>query len=208
METHEPPQFSTEKRLTAWSPRAQRLGALLTRVFPDWWRLRSYAMNHVVARIPLIGLRLRLFEATGVRFADRQTTGILLGTRIWSADRLFIGPDTVINRECRIEATGGITIGRSVNLAHAVRLQTGSHNIRSNGFESLAKPITIGDYVWICEAAMVIGGVTIGEGAVVMAGAVVTRDVEPWTIVGGVPARPLGTRPRVSYKQNFRPSFT
>jgi acetyltransferase-like isoleucine patch superfamily enzyme len=152
-------------------------------------------------------MRLRCYELAGVHFADRRTNGIMLGTRIWSAGGLSVGEDTVINRECRIEALGGIRVGTSVNISHAVRLQTGSHNIYSNDFEAVYKPIAIGDYAWICEAATIIGGVSIGEGAVVMAGAVVTRDVAPWTIVGGVPARSVGVRPKVVYRLNWRPDF-
>jgi maltose O-acetyltransferase len=131
----------------------------------------------------------------------------MIGTQIWSPDRLTIGEDSAINRDCQIAAMGGITIGESVCISNSVRLQTGGHNIRSNAFEAYGKPIVVGDHVWICESAMVIGGVTIGEGAVVMAGSVVTHDVAPWEIVGGVPARPIGIRPRVSYRVNWRPDF-
>ena len=92
-------------------------------------------------------------------------------------------------------------------ISHAVRLQTGSHNIFSNGFEAIYRPIRIGDYVWICEAALVVGGVTVGEGAVIMGGAVVTKDVEPWTIVAGVPARQVGSRPEVHYSPRFTVDF-
>ena len=66
----------------------------------------------------------------------------------------------------------------------------------------------IEDYVWVATRATVLPGVTIGEGAVVAAGAVVTKDVEPYTIVGGVPARSIGVRNRaLSYTQNFQPWF-
>ena len=66
---------------------------------------------------------------------------------------------------------------------------TGSHSLTSPTFDLITKPITIKDNVWVATGAIVLPGVTIGEGAVVAAGSVVTKDVEPWTVVGGNPAK-------------------
>ncbi len=66
---------------------------------------------------------------------------------------------------------------------------SGSHQLESQYFDLITKPITIKDNVWIATDAIILPGVTIGEGAVVAAGAVVSKDVEPWTVVGGNPAR-------------------
>ncbi len=176
-------------------------------VYEDRWRLRSYFLNHAVSRIPVIGLRMALMEALGVRFEDRREATVLLGTRIWFPENVTIGCDAVIGRECRLEAGGGIRIGRSANLSHGVRLQTGRHELDGPGFEPIYEPIEVHDRAWICEAAIVLGGVTVGEGGVVMAGAVVAKDVPPWTIVGGVPARPIRERPPVTYRQDWRPNF-
>ena len=71
-----------------------------------------------------------------------------------------------------------------------------------------AEPIVIGDRVWIGMNATVLGGVTIGEGAVVAAGSVVTKDVPPFTVVGGVPARPIKDREReLTYRLAYRPNW-
>jgi putative colanic acid biosynthesis acetyltransferase WcaF len=179
----------------------------LTQLYEDRWRLPAYILNQFATYVPLIGLRMRLFQALGVRMEDRLQTTVLLGTRMWVPRNVSIGADSVIGRECRIEAGGGVWIGRSVNVSHGVRLQTGSHDLEGPGFPARYKQIRIGDYSWICEAAVVVGGVTIGEGAVVMAGAVVSRDVAPWTVVGGVPARPVGQRTATHYRVNWRPNF-
>jgi maltose O-acetyltransferase len=76
-------------------------------------------------------------------------------------------------------------------------------------FPATYKPIVIGDYAWIGMRATILGGVTIGEGAVVMAGATVTRDVPPYAVVGGVPARVIRYRElqNPSYAFNFHPLF-
>ena len=62
------------------------------------------------------------------------------------------------------------------------------------GFRAIAQPVIIEDYVFIGPRAIILPGVTLGKGAVVAAGAVVTKDVEPFSIVGGVPAKVIGER--------------
>jgi acetyltransferase-like isoleucine patch superfamily enzyme len=100
---------------------------------------------------------------------------------------------------CYIEATGGLTIGDDVSIAHSVSILTTNHNyadldppIRDQGVQERAT--TISDDVWIGCGSRILAGVTIGKGAVVAAGAVVTKDVEPYAVVGGVPARQIGSR--------------
>jgi maltose O-acetyltransferase len=78
---------------------------------------------------------------------------------------------------------------------------TADHDLQDPGFAGRLGPITIGDRAWLASRSTVVRGVTIGEGAVVAAGAVVTQDVPPWTVVGGVPARKIGERSR---EQHYR----
>ena len=87
-----------------------------------------------------------------------------------------------------------IIIGKNCCIGEDVRLLTGSHDVTSPHFDLVTKPIVIHDNVWIATGAIVLPGVTIGEGAVVAAGAVVTKDVPPWTVVGGNPARVIKER--------------
>jgi maltose O-acetyltransferase len=70
------------------------------------------------------------------------------------------------------------------------------HDPQSRDFGGRGRPVIIMKYAYIATKALILPGVTVGEGAVVAAGAVVTRDVAPYTIVGGVPARPIGVRSR------------
>ena len=87
-----------------------------------------------------------------------------------------------------------ITIGCNCCIGDDVRLLTGSHDIASSHFDLVTRPITIMDNVWIATGAILLPGVTIGEGAVVASGAVVTKDVPSWTVVAGNPAKYIKKR--------------
>ncbi len=106
--------------------------------------------------------------------------------------RLHIGCDVVINVNCFFDLNASITIGDHAALGHEVMLMTSSHHIGGRehraGQLSIA-PVTIEDGAWIGARSTVLPGVTIGAGSVVAAGAMVTKDVPPHTLVGGVPAR-------------------
>lgn len=100
-----------------------------------------------------------------------------------------VGENVFINAGCCFQDQGRIQIGNNVLIGHQVVLATINHNLAPDkrGEHELA-PIIIGNNVWIGAHATICQGVNIGDGAVVAAGAVVTRDVEPYTVVGGIPA--------------------
>ena len=100
-----------------------------------------------------------------------------------------IGEKSSVNDGAWVYALGEVKVGRNVCIGEDVKLLTGSHDVDSPTFDLVTKPICICDNVWIATGAMVMPGVTIGEGGVVAAGSVVTKDVEPWTVVGGNPAK-------------------
>ena len=103
---------------------------------------------------------------------------------------LRIGERVFINSGCRFQDQGGITIGDNALIGHNVVIATLNHELDpETRAATTPRPVIIGDRVWIGANATVLPGVTVGEGAVVAAGAVVSKDVEPRTIVGGVPAR-------------------
>jgi maltose O-acetyltransferase len=117
--------------------------------------------------------------------------------------------DTVIDHDCLISTTGGLLIGEHVFISPGVWLITGTHDINDAEFAPTYGAIVIDDYAWIGPRAIILGHVTIGRGAVVQAGAVVTQDVAPNTVVGGIPAIVVGTRDlqEPSYSMNYRPPF-
>ena len=101
-----------------------------------------------------------------------------------------IGRNVFINTGCTMQDQGGITIGDDALLGHHATLVTLNHDLDPEKRAGLLPaPIRIGNKVWLGANVTVLPGVTIGDGAVIAAGAVVTRDVEAYTIAGGVPAR-------------------
>ena len=132
----------------------------------------------------------------------REMMSRLIGKKVDDTFRLFppfytdfgknisIGRDVFINSGCHFQDQGGITIGDGSLIGHNVVLATINHALSpSQKRKNLYAPITIGSNVWIGSNAVILQGVTIGEWAVVAAGAVVTKDVPPYTVVGGIPAK-------------------
>jgi maltose O-acetyltransferase len=108
-----------------------------------------------------------------------------------------IGRNSRINRNCTLDARSPLAIGDNVSISPEVMILAGTHDVNDPRFApSEVGPwaVTIEDHVWIGSRAMIMPGVTVGRGAVVAAGAVVTKDVPPLTIVAGVPAKPIGMR--------------
>jgi maltose O-acetyltransferase len=127
------------------------------------------------------------------------------GSRIWdgvhidSPSRLVVGSCSSINRGSVLNAGGGISIGDNVLIGPGVVIYSLNHvfaspdmTINQQGYEE--KPVTIGDDVWLGVRSIILPGVTVRKGAVVAAGAVVTKDVAEYDIVAGVPAQRIGSR--------------
>ncbi len=132
---------------------------------------------------------LRLFGAkigSGVRI---QGT-----TKVWQPWKLNIGENSWVDGGVSLYSVDEIQIGSNAVVSELAFICTASHDIHSHSFELMTKPIVIQDCAWICSRASVLMGVTIGTGSVVAAGAVVTKNTEPWTVVGGNPARVIGKR--------------
>ena len=140
-------------------------------------------------------------DLDGLRTAFSELIGKPVGERFmvippFSTDcglNIIIGANVFINQGCHFMDMGGITIGDDVMIGPKVNLVSAGHPVspseRRNGI--VAKPITIGNTVWIGAAATILPGVTVGDDAVIAAGAVVSRDVPAGTMAAGVPARVL-----------------
>jgi maltose O-acetyltransferase len=183
----------------AWSRRYKR--PLQLRLFGV--RVLNYLTNHVVAHVPSFTLRhLWYRRVLGIQLGHHA--GVHMGTYIWFYGPgeirrigVSIGRNTRINRNCTLDARSPLVIGDNVSISPEVMVVAGLHDVNDPEFpDSPVGPwaVAIEDHVWIGTRAMILPGVTVGRGAVVAAGSVVTRDVPPLTIVAGAPAKPIGMR--------------
>jgi maltose O-acetyltransferase len=162
----------------------------------DWrFALVLYIANRWVAHLPSHMLREAFYRRV-MRVDLARGSSIHMGCRLTTVGNLAIGPGTSIDQQAMLDARGGLTIGAAVATGPDVMLLTAEHDPHSPTFAGRLAPVVIGDRCWLGARATVLPGVTIGEGAVVAAGAVVSRDVAPFMIVGGVPARVIGERSR------------
>jgi acetyltransferase-like isoleucine patch superfamily enzyme len=118
------------------------------------------------------------------------------GCVVWGSSRIRVGEGALINRNVVLDGRFPLEIGAYASISIETIILTLEHDLASPDFASVGAPVSIGTRVFIGARAIILPGVTIGEGAAVGAGAVVTHDVEPYAIVAGVPARPIGTRPK------------
>lgn len=117
---------------------------------------------------------------------------------------ITFGKDVFVNSGCHFQDQGGITIGDGTLIGHNVVLATINHDLLpKNNRKNHYKPIHIGNHVWIGSNSTVLPGVTVGDWAVIAAGAVVTKDVPPYTIVGGTPARIIRTLTEEERNEGF-----
>jgi acetyltransferase-like isoleucine patch superfamily enzyme len=152
-----------------------------------------YANNVFANHVPSHFVR-RVWYRRVMGFDVAPSSAILMGVTFDARHGFSIGENSVVNEDARMDTRGGIVLGRNVSISSRATILTASHDPESASFAGYERGVVIGDYAWIGLNAVIMPGVTIGEGAVVAAGAVVTNPVEPYAIVAGVPARPIGRR--------------
>lgn len=109
--------------------------------------------------------------------------------KIWAPWNLEIDDYATIADDVICYSMARIRLGKRVVVSQGVRLITGTHDYEGPQFQLVANPIEVGDYAWIAQEAFILPGVNIGEGAVIGARAVVTKDVPAWNVCAGNPCR-------------------
>lgn len=141
---------------------------------------------------PLHGWRAFLLRLFGAKIGKR--TRIYGSARIWYPPNLEMGDYSVLGWKVNCYSQGKVTLEDYANVAQYVHLVTGTHDIDDPSFQLYTKPIRICRYAWLASDSFVGPGVTVHEGAVLGGRAVAFKDLEPWTVYVGNPARAIRKR--------------
>jgi len=172
---------------------------VVVRFYNYWLDLVLMCLN-LVTWIPSHELRKCAFRLHGMKIGKGST--LHTGCRFYLPSGVKIGKGTIIGDRCFLDGRAELKIGNHVDIASQVLIYNADHDSRSEDFAATRYgAVIIKDYVFIGARAIILPRVTIGKGAVVAAGAVVTKNVDDFSIVGGVPAKVIGER------QNKNPKY-
>jgi len=145
-----------------------------------------------VGFIPLHFVRKFFYLISGVKMPWDST--IHIGANFFNPSNISIGHDTIVGDHCFMDGRAPLKIGNHVGIASQVLIYNDEHEINSPDYGNSFGPVEIGDYVFIGPRAIILPNIKIGKGAVVAAGAIVTKDIPEKEIWGGVPAKKISDR--------------
>jgi maltose O-acetyltransferase len=145
-----------------------------------------------VSHVPSHSFRKLFYCLSGMKIGKGSV--VHMWANFFDPSEIVIGNDTIVGDHAFLDGRAHLTIGNHVDIASSVMIYNSEHDLESNDFVARTEPVEVGDYVFIGPRAIILPGVKIGKGAVIAAGAVVTKNVDDFTIVGGVPAKVIGER--------------
>lgn len=169
----------------------QAIGKIFNRFYSYFLDLKV-SLLWILGYIPFHIIRNNIFRLCGVKIGCRST--IHIGARMYQPKNISIGTGSIIGDHATLDGRDKLEIGNHVDIASQVMIYNSQHNINDPFFDAIEKPVKINDYVFIGPRAIILPGVTIGKGAIIAAGAVVTKDVAEKSVVAGVPAKEIKKR--------------
>ena len=145
-----------------------------------------------VGYIPIHFIRKIFYMISGVKMPFSST--IHYGANFFKPSGVKIGEDSIIGDHAFLDGRAPLCIGSHTDIASQVLIYNDEHDIHDPKFGNSYGAVTIGDYVFIGPRAIILPGVTIGKGAIIAAGAVVTKNIPEYEVWGGVPAKKITDR--------------
>ncbi|MBT8765772.1 acyltransferase [Metapseudomonas boanensis] len=161
------------------------------------------SINLIANLTPLFLVKNLFLRMLNVRLGKNSV--IHSRVRLFGLSKVTVGENSTINFGVYLDNRAKISIGKNVSIAHDVKIYTAGHKIDSDHFDFFKKDVHINDYACIFSNALIMPGIRVGRGAVVLPGAVVTKDVQEMTVVGGNPATPIKPRnSNLSYELKYK----
>lgn len=173
----------------------------------DTYQGASFSLSNRMARIAWNLVQATVFRCSPRPFHEFRSILLRLfgakigrgvhvypGAKIWAPWNVELGDESGFADGVIVYSQGKITLGRRVVVSQGTHLCAGTHDYEQPGFPLVTKPIVIGDHAWVAAEAFFHPGVVIGEGAVIGARSVVTKDMPAWTVCAGHPCKPIKER--------------
>jgi acetyltransferase-like isoleucine patch superfamily enzyme len=169
----------------------QAFSKIVNRIFNCFLDLELMFLRWL-GHIPSHTVRNLFYRLSGIKMGKGST--FHMWASFFYPKNISVGRGTIIGDHAFLDGRAKLTIGNHTDIASFVIIYNSEHDLESQDFRATEEPVEIGDYVFIGPRVVVLPGVKIGKGAAVAAGAVVTKDVPEFAIVGGVPAKVIGER--------------
>jgi acetyltransferase-like isoleucine patch superfamily enzyme len=167
------------------------LNKAIIRVY-NWYIDFILMIINYFGHCPLWSVRKLVYSLAGVKIG--QGSKIHIYCRFFEPKNITIGQDSIIGEMAFLDGRAKLSVGDHTDIASQVLIYNSENDINDPTFKANIAEVKIGNHVFVGPRAIILPGVTIGDGAVIAAGAVVTKDVPPLKIYGGVPAKEIGNR--------------
>ena len=170
----------------------------LVKGYSKWKRSWSWLSMSLITNFPSRHVRMFLLRRKGATIADNVS--IWRGVEIRDPKGLVIDSGCAIGPGVTLDARKGLRLGKNVTVAKDAIIWTLHHDMNSTDFHTVGAETIIEDYAWICSRSVLLPGVHVGRGAVIASGAILSKDADELSIMGGVPAKKIGERKECDFQ--------
>ena len=163
-------------------------------------------LNHIFNKLPFFYVRYVVYKHMyGLKIGNSV---LHMGIVMFSPWKVKIGDNVVVHFDAFIDGRGEVEIGDNIDISFGVKIFSEQHDVSSDSYATVSKRVIIKDHAMIGSYSIILPGITIGEGAVVAAGSIVTKDVPNYEVWGGNPAKHIKLRDcKPSYLLSYKRPF-